>query len=92
MDSWCFVRFRGSQDNAERKPEPTLARKLAVEMDRHPADVIFVGDSSVDIMTARNAGMIPVAVTWGYRPRSELESAAPTHWVDHPTQLIELFT
>lgn len=90
LSRWPFVRFRGSQDEAERKPDPTLARRLADKMRRAPANVFFVGDSSVDVLTGRNAGMTPVAVTWGYRDRSTVEPSAPMHWVDQPEQLIEL--
>jgi phosphoglycolate phosphatase len=90
LSRWSFVRFRGSQKEAERKPDPTLARRLAEEMRRAPANVFFVGDSSVDVLTGRAAGMTPVAVTWGYRARTAVELSAPTHWVDQPEQLINL--
>ncbi len=87
---WPFVRFRGSRQDDSRKPDPTVALELAKEMQRPPPQVYFVGDSSTDIVTARNAGMVPVAVTWGYRDRDDLESACPAHYVDHPVRLIEL--
>ena len=90
LTRWPFVRFRGSRQDDGRKPDPAVALQLAKEMQRPPPHVYFVGDSSTDILTARNAGMIPVAVTWGYRDRDDLESACPAHHVDQPVRLLEL--
>ncbi|UCC30489.1 MAG: HAD family hydrolase [Phycisphaerales bacterium] len=87
---WPFVRFRGSHQDDGRKPDPAVALELVMEMQRPPPFVYFVGDSSTDILTARNAGMIPVAVTWGYRDRDDLEVACPAHYVDQPERLVEL--
>ena len=87
---WPCVRFRGCRQDDSRKPDPAVALELAKEMQRPPPHVYFVGDSSTDIITARNAGMIPVAVTWGYRDRDDLESACPAHYVDQPVRLAEL--
>lgn len=87
---WPFVRSYGWRDGSDRKPEPTTALELAALMQRASSDVYFVGDSSTDIHTARNAGMIPVAVTWGYRDLQELEAAGATYYLDQPRQLTEL--
>lgn len=90
LTRWPFVRFRGCRQDDSRKPDPAVALGLATEMQRPTPHVYFVGDSSTDIVTARNAGMVPVAVTWGYRDRDDLESACPAHYVDQPVRLVEL--
>lgn len=90
LAAWPFVQFRGPQGEATRKPDPTQALELAEEMDRPPPNVYFVGDSAVDVETARNAGMIPVAVTWGYRDIPELENSSPAYIIDHPADLTDL--
>lgn len=90
LSRWPFVRCCGHVDGALRKPDPTKAVELAEAMGRKPRETIFVGDSTVDIETARAAGMRSVAVTWGFRPREELAEAAPNQLIDDPRALIRL--
>lgn len=87
---WSFVGFHGSLDKQPRKPDPTQALEMARRMGRTPSNLFFVGDTTTDILTARNAGMTSVAVTWGYRNRSQLSLAEPAHWIDEPSQLTTL--
>ena len=65
---------------------------LAAEMNRRPANVYVVGDSKVDIETGQRAGVIPVAVTWGYGDHDELIAADPTLLADSPEQVGRLLT
>jgi len=87
LSAWPIAAVRGSVDEPLKKPNPAVALDLAARMDRAPADVFFVGDSSVDIETGRNAGMTSIAVTWGYRDRPELEAAGAAHIVESPSEL-----
>ncbi|MBO5273707.1 MAG: HAD-IA family hydrolase [Clostridia bacterium] len=65
------------QGQFPHKPDPTGALHIAAQFGVTPEEMIFVGDSNVDMTTARNAGMHPVGVTWGYRDRTVLaESGA----------------
>lgn len=48
------------------------------EMGATPADTLFVGDSSVDIRTAKNGGLVSCGVLWGFRTRAELEAKGRT--------------
>ena len=90
LRAWPFVSCRGAGEEKFKKPDPAVALELADRMGRSPSDVLFVGDSSVDVMTARNAGMTSVAVTWGYRDREELAAAGPAFWVDEPADVLNL--
>ena len=58
-----------------RKPNPDSALILASEFKTKPSEIIFIGDSSVDIKTAENAGMIPIGVEWGNGTKRELLAA-----------------
>ena len=85
-----FEDVRGCTHDEERKPSPAAALELARRLGVVPASIFFVGDSPVDILTARNAGMIAVSVTWGLRPKEELQAAGPDFVVDDPLQLPDL--
>ena len=85
-----FLAVRGDTGESSRKPDPTHALALARTMRREPGDVLFVGDSSTDIHTARNAGMIAVAVTWGFRDREHLLKESPDHVIESPRQVVRL--
>lgn len=88
LKPWPFVRIAGHRSGTLRKPDPAVAIEFANAMDRRPDDMYFVGDSSVDVATGRNAGMKTVAVAWGYRDQPELAAAIPTHLIDAPGELL----
>ena len=67
-----FVSALGDQFDGLHKPNPTHALQIAKMMNIPPQEIYFVGDSNVDMLTARNANMIPIAVSWGFRPVEEL--------------------
>ena len=83
-----FVYISGDESDQPRKPDPTRALAGAKKMGVAPDEVAYFGDTSVDIDTAINAGFLPVGVSWGFRPRSELANAKII--VDHPREILEL--
>lgn len=85
-----FSAVRGEIAGAPRKPDPEAVWELLVEMDRSPADAIFIGDSEIDMETARNAGCFPLGVSWGFRDRSTLEKAGAGLIIDRPQELMDL--
>ncbi|MBP7275594.1 MAG: HAD family hydrolase [Kiritimatiellae bacterium] len=67
-----FVDVRGQREADPRKPDPSVALEMARHMGQ-PADrIAMVGDSGVDMQTARAAGMKPIGVLWGFRGELEL--------------------
>ena len=62
------------QSDLPTKPNPTSALMVAEKMGVLPCETAFIGDSQVDITTAKNAEMHPVGVNWGYRPAEQLIS------------------
>ncbi len=53
-----------------------------------PADTVYVGDSDVDIATARNSGLPCISVLWGFRDRPFLETHGATTFIEHPSDLL----
>jgi phosphoglycolate phosphatase len=77
-------------DEAPRKPDPGGVRELLARVGAAPGETLFVGDSRVDVETARRAGVALVAVTWGLGSRPELEGAGATTFVDGAAELARL--
>ena len=50
-------------------------------------DTLYVGDSAVDMQTALNARVTACGVTWGFRPRTELEALCPKYLVDKAEEI-----
>ncbi len=74
-------------DEAPRKPDPTGLRELMVRAGATPQETVFVGDSRVDLRTARAAGVAFVGVTWGFGSRAELGAEGATVLVDRVEDL-----
>lgn len=81
---------QGAVDGAPTKPDPTLLHRLMGEMGADPRSTLFVGDSNVDIRTAKNGGLTSCGVLWGFRGRPELEAEGADHIVETPEELTEL--
>lgn len=63
----------------DTKPDPAAALYLAEKYAKAGAKPLYVGDSGVDMQTARNAGIDACGVLWGFRGREELEALHPAH-------------
>lgn len=70
-----FTVVLGNQDGLPHKPDPTGALQIARALNIAPEDCILIGDSVMDLETAKNAGMKSIAVTWGYHDRERLVTA-----------------
>lgn len=87
---WPFVDVRGEREGVPRKPDPTAAWELALELNVLPERIGFVGDTPIDARTARAAGMIPIGVLWGFRTRDELTEAGAKFLLERPADLLAL--
>jgi phosphoglycolate phosphatase len=72
------------------KPDPAGALFLAGELKVSPENILYIGDSDIDMHTATKAGMYPVGVTWGFRSRQELIDNGAKVLIDNPSALIDL--
>ncbi len=88
LSQWNFSPVYGQRDEVPRKPDPAAAFEIAELMELEPGQVLFVGDSNNDILTAQAAGMIPLAVSWGYG-RLESEAVEGNYSIiDQPSELL----
>lgn len=90
LPAWSWQVVLGARDGIERKPDPAGALEAAEILGVTPANCFFIGDSDVDIFTARNAGMHPVGVSWGFRPVAELLEAGAKTILETPADLLSL--
>jgi len=90
--SKLFRAVRGQRPGVPIKPDPTAALELALELAVAPASCMFVGDSGVDMQTARSAGMVPIGVAWGFRGQAELEQHGAERVIREPQELIALLS
>lgn len=70
-----FAVVLGNRENLPHKPDPTGALEIAAELGLAPQHCTIIGDSTMDLDTAKNAGMKSIAVTWGYHDRERLSEA-----------------
>ena len=83
------VSFAAGQTELPRKPDPTVPLMIAERFGVSPSECAFIGDSEVDVMTAKNSGMTSVACSWGYRPREALADA--DFIIDDARELLSIF-
>lgn len=81
-------------DNHERKkkPAPDNVFEVMRQLGAVPEKTLYVGDSDTDIITARNAGLKSVGVTWGFRAKELLIAEGADYIVDQPGQILSLLT
>lgn len=80
----------GATDKIAKKPEPDSVYEALRQLQSSKCTAIYVGDSDVDVMTAHNAGLPCVGVTWGFRDRALLLSLGAEYIIDKPEDLISI--
>lgn len=72
------------------KPAPDMVYRALSIMELNKEEVLFVGDSDTDIITARNASIYSVGVTWGFRDEDVLIAHGANTIIHHPSELINV--
>jgi phosphoglycolate phosphatase len=85
-----FAAVIGQREGVPSKPDPTGAFDTAKHLGVPASEITFLGDSTIDIATAQNAGMLPIAASWGYHNLPALEAENPAHIIHNIDQLIPL--
>ena len=81
----------GSTDDIPRKPEPDMVYRAIEQL---PGDIkaVYIGDSEVDVKTAKNTGLTCISCLWGFRSREQLLEAGADIFAENPDELWGLIT
>lgn len=85
-----FSKIVGARPDYPKKPDPSGARLISEFLEIIPEKMIYMGDSDVDMLTARGARMLAVGVLWGFRTREELLLNGADHLLSDPSELMAL--
>jgi phosphoglycolate phosphatase len=85
-----FDMVLGARCGVPLKPDPGAALEIAAALSISPGEMIFLGDSGVDMQTGINAAMYPVGALWGFRDADELLVNGAKLLIKHPLELIKI--
>ncbi len=80
----------GEREGVRRKPDPQIVYDIMQALQKKREEVLYVGDSDVDMQTAKNAGVDAVGCSWGFCARERLEKAGQKYLIDNPRELLEI--
>lgn len=80
----------GESETVRRKPAPDGVLMALKELGAEKDEALYVGDSEVDVETAKNAGLACAGVTWGFREKEVLVRAGADYLIDRPEELLQI--
>jgi len=90
LERWSFDAVFGERPGVPRKPNPAGAMEIAKLLDIPPKEFIYMGDSGIDMNTAKSAGMYAVGVLWGFRDAAELMENGADLIIKTPIELFSI--
>lgn len=88
MVEWSAI--EGQQEGVPTKPDPSVVFEILSKCPTPKSEVLYVGDSGVDMITAARAGVDSVGVSWGFRPVKELNENFADYIVNSPEEILSL--
>ncbi|NDW13016.1 HAD family hydrolase [Bacteroides sp. 214] len=85
-----FVEVLGQREGIAPKPDPTIVNDILAAAQVAKEETLYVGDSGVDMQTAIHSGTTACGVTWGFRPKEELQQFNPEFIVDSPAEILSI--
>ena len=85
-----FSAIYGNKEGFALKPDAALLELIMKECNADVATTWMIGDSGVDIQTAKNAEVRSIGCSWGFRPRTELEEFGADYIVDAPSEILQI--
>ena len=80
----------GEKPGVRKKPMPDAVHTTLEQLNISPRDAIYIGDSEVDIQTAKNADIDCILVSWGFRDTDYLYRCGAKRVIDHPQQILQI--
>lgn len=90
LDGVPFAAVQGSLPGVPLKPDPASALSIARDISVDPEQMLYLGDSGIDMRTAVAASMFPVGALWGFRTEFELIDEGAKTTISSPLELLEL--
>jgi phosphoglycolate phosphatase len=90
LSAWKFAVTLGQGPAVPPKPDPAGPNQIIASLGVRAGEILYLGDTDVDMRTAVGAGMFPVGVLWGFRDREELLAAGAAALIAHPLGLLDL--
>ena len=80
----------GQREGIPVKPDPAIVHDILTQTALPASRTLYVGDSGVDMQTAINSRLTSIGVTWGFRPRTELEANSADYIINSPSELLPI--
>jgi phosphoglycolate phosphatase len=90
LSGWNFDPVLGQREGVPRKPDAAGVVEVCQALRVKAEECLYVGDSSVDMLTAKNSGALAVGVAWGFRPVEELVEYGAAQILNTPADLLDL--
>jgi phosphoglycolate phosphatase len=90
LSRWRFSAVFGISAETKKKPDPEAALRIARHLGLQSTEILYLGDSDVDMKTATAAKMFAVGAAWGFRTREELVANGAKAVINHPGELLQL--
>jgi phosphoglycolate phosphatase len=87
-----FVDIFGEREGIPKKPDPTTVLEISKHMELSLSEIVYIGDSKIDMMTATNAHIDSIGVLWGFRSFDELVKYNATYIVSEPKEILDIIS
>lgn len=85
-----FDYVTGQKPGGVLKPDPSVVLSVVKDLGANPCECLYVGDTSTDMKTGKNAGIFTVGVSWGFRDENELAESGADLIIHQPTELSDM--
>lgn len=92
LNNWKFEAVYGIREGITRKPDSAGVVEILKELEVHANETLFVGDTKVDMLTAKNSNMDSIGVLWGFRKKEELVEYGATFIAKKPIDMIKIIS
>ncbi len=90
LSLWRFELVLGARPSVPRKPDPAAALEIVKRLNISPGKFLYLGDTGIDMKTAKAAGMCPIGVLWGFRTADELLDSGAKSLISNPMDLLKI--